>query len=141
MDVSAIEIELERGETGLGFNIRGGIDQPYIHHDKGIFVTKIRDDGAAAKDGRINVGDKILSINDTSVEDVQHDDAVALFVRAGDSVKLLVQPGAERTILEMHESAVYDRPPARAENSTTWVLPLVVIGVAVIGGVFYFKLR
>ena len=41
------EIVLIRGEDGLGFNIRGGYDAPYIKEDPGIFVTKIRDSGAA----------------------------------------------------------------------------------------------
>ena len=43
------EIELHRGDDGLGFNIRGGTDQPYVKEDCGIFVTKIRDSGAAKK--------------------------------------------------------------------------------------------
>ena len=48
--------------TGLGFNIKGGRDQPHVPRDPGIFVTKIRDDGAAAKDGRLQKGDKILEV-------------------------------------------------------------------------------
>jgi len=43
------EIELHRGDDGLGFNIRGGNDAPYVKEDFGIFVTKIRDSGAAKK--------------------------------------------------------------------------------------------
>ncbi|XP_077862566.1 synaptojanin-2-binding protein-like [Saccoglossus kowalevskii] len=62
VDLPSIEIELERGQTGLGFNIRGGVDQPYINQDSGIFVTKIREDGAAGKDGRLMIGDKILEV-------------------------------------------------------------------------------
>ena len=45
---------------GLGFNIKGGEDQPLVAGDTGIFVTKIREEGAAAKDGRLQRGDKIL---------------------------------------------------------------------------------
>ena len=47
---------------GLGFNIRGGIDIPHINGDTGIFVTKIRENGAAFKDGRLKEGDKILEV-------------------------------------------------------------------------------
>ena len=47
---------------GLGFNIQGGIDSPYIQGEKGIYVVKIRSNGAAAKDGRLNEGDQILSV-------------------------------------------------------------------------------
>ena len=48
--------------SGLGFNIRGGYDQPLLPNDDGIFVTKIRDSGSAAKDGRLKEGDKILEV-------------------------------------------------------------------------------
>lgn len=46
-DVVVKEIELQRGNEGLGFNIRGGNDQPYIVGDNGIFVSRVRDTGAA----------------------------------------------------------------------------------------------
>lgn len=47
---------------GLGFNIRGGYDMPHIPEDSGIFVTKIREQGAAAADGRLAEGDKIIQV-------------------------------------------------------------------------------
>jgi hypothetical protein len=48
---------------GLGFNIRGGVDNPHIPGDSGIFVTKVRENGAAFVDGRLKEGDKILSVS------------------------------------------------------------------------------
>ena len=48
--------------AGLGFNIRGGIDNHHVEGDSGIFVTTVRVDGAAAKDGRLAPGDKILEV-------------------------------------------------------------------------------
>ena len=48
--------------AGLGFNIRGGIDNHHVETDAGIFVTTVRVDGAAAKDGRLAPGDKILMV-------------------------------------------------------------------------------
>ena len=47
---------------GLGFNIRGGHDSPYIPGDSSIYVTRIDGEGAAARDGRLGVGDKILEV-------------------------------------------------------------------------------
>ncbi|XP_016102165.1 disks large homolog 2-like, partial [Sinocyclocheilus grahami] len=47
------EITLERGNSGLGFSIAGGIDNPHIGDDPGIFITKIIPGGAAAEDGRL----------------------------------------------------------------------------------------
>lgn len=47
---------------GLGFNIVGGVDQQYVVNDSGIYVSKIKEDGAAALDGRLQEGDKILAV-------------------------------------------------------------------------------
>lgn len=48
---------------GLGFNIVGGVDQQYMKNDSGIYVSKIKECGAAALDGRLQEGDKILSVS------------------------------------------------------------------------------
>ena len=48
--------------TGLGFNIRGGVDNIHVGDDPGIFVTTVKPTGAAAKDGRLHPGDKILEV-------------------------------------------------------------------------------
>ena len=47
---------------GLGFNIRGGLDNIHIGSDPGIFVTTVKPNGAAAEDGRLQPGDKILEV-------------------------------------------------------------------------------
>ena len=46
-DQVVTEIELQRGNEGLGCNIRGGNDQPYVVGDNGIFVSRVRETGAA----------------------------------------------------------------------------------------------
>lgn len=46
----------------MGFNIVGGLDQQYVYNDSGIYVSKIKEDGAAGQDGRLQEGDKILSV-------------------------------------------------------------------------------
>ncbi|XP_039672026.1 uncharacterized protein LOC120568519 [Perca fluviatilis] len=47
------EITLERGNSGLGFSIAGGTDNPHIGEDPSIFITKVIPGGAAAQDGRL----------------------------------------------------------------------------------------
>lgn len=47
----------------MGFNIVGGVDQQYVENDPGIYVSKIKEYGAAALDGRLQEGDKILSVS------------------------------------------------------------------------------
>lgn len=60
--VTEEEISLTRGPSDLGFNIIGETDQQYVSNDSGIFVSRIKENGAAALDGRLQEGDKILSV-------------------------------------------------------------------------------
>lgn len=46
---------LPQGNSGLGFSIAGGTDNPHIGDDPGIFITKIIPGGAAAEDGRLRL--------------------------------------------------------------------------------------
>ncbi|MBN3305071.1 SYJ2B protein, partial [Amia calva] len=77
--------------SGLGFNIVGGTDQQYMHNDSSIYVSRIKENGAAALDGRLREGDKILEINGNKLENLGHHQAVELFRTAGEDVELRVQ--------------------------------------------------
>lgn len=48
---------------GLGFSIAGGVGNQHIPGDNSIYVTKIIEGGAAHKDGRLQIGDKILAVS------------------------------------------------------------------------------
>nr|XP_023656256.1 disks large homolog 3-like isoform X12 [Paramormyrops kingsleyae] len=85
------EIILERGNSGLGFSIAGGIDNPHIPDDPGIFITKIIPGGAAAMDGRLGVNDCVLRVNEVDVSEVVHSQAVEALKEAGPVVRLLVR--------------------------------------------------
>ncbi|XP_019730491.1 discs large homolog 1-like protein isoform X12 [Hippocampus comes] len=85
------EITLERGNSGLGFSIAGGIDNPHIGEDPSIFITKVIVGGAAAQDGRLRVNDVILRVNDVDVRDVTHSRAVEALKEAGSLVRLYVR--------------------------------------------------
>ncbi|XP_069046125.1 disks large homolog 2 isoform X11 [Lepisosteus oculatus] len=85
------EITLERGNSGLGFSIAGGTDNPHIGDDPGIFITKIIPGGAAAEDGRLRVNDCILRVNDVDVSEVSHSKAVEALKVAGSIVRLYVR--------------------------------------------------
>ncbi|XP_015461044.2 disks large homolog 1 isoform X21 [Astyanax mexicanus] len=95
------EITLERGNSGLGFSIAGGTDNPHIGEDPSIFITKIIPGGAAAQDGRLRVNDCILRVNDVNVRDVTHSKAVEALKEAGCIVRLYVRrrkPGSEKIV-------------------------------------------
>ncbi|XP_037313804.2 discs large homolog 1-like protein isoform X3 [Pungitius pungitius] len=85
------EITLERGNSGLGFSIAGGTDNPHIGEDPSIFITKVIGGGAAAQDGRLRVNDVILRVNDADVRDVTHSRAVEALKEAGSLVRLYVR--------------------------------------------------
>ncbi|XP_020614630.1 disks large homolog 1-like isoform X2 [Orbicella faveolata] len=84
------EIVLTKGTKGLGFSIAGGKGNQHVPDDDGIYITKIIDGGAAQMDGRLQVGDKIVRVNDTSLEDVTHEDAVATLKKTQNKVVIVV---------------------------------------------------
>uniref|UniRef100_A0A1A8HWK7 Discs, largehomolog 4 n=1 Tax=Nothobranchius kuhntae TaxID=321403 RepID=A0A1A8HWK7_NOTKU len=93
------EITLERGNSGLGFSIAGGTDNPHIGDDPSIFITKIIPGGAAAQDGRLRVNDSIVFVNDVDVREVTHSFSVEALKEAGPVVRLYIlrrRPPSER---------------------------------------------
>nr|XP_021182363.2 disks large 1 tumor suppressor protein isoform X5 [Helicoverpa armigera] len=94
----SVEIELMKGGSGLGFSIAGGLGNQHIPGDNGIYVTKIMAGGAAHRDGRLRVGDKLLMVKNTShgdvnLDNVTHEDAVAALKATGERVLLVLVPG------------------------------------------------
>lgn len=92
------EITLERGGAGLGFSIAGGTDNPHVGDDPSIYITKLISGGAASADGRLQVNDIILKVNDVDLVDVPHSVAVDGLKRAGNNVHLLVKRKRSSTI-------------------------------------------
>ncbi|XP_037298251.1 disks large 1 tumor suppressor protein isoform X1 [Manduca sexta] len=94
----SVEIELAKGGSGLGFSIAGGLGNQHIPGDNGIYVTKIMAGGAAHRDGRLRVGDKLLMVKNTShgdvnLDNVTHEEAVAALKATGERVQLVLVPG------------------------------------------------
>ncbi|KAK8772513.1 hypothetical protein V5799_024242, partial [Amblyomma americanum] len=61
------------------------------HSDEGIFISRIAEGGAAARDGKLRVGDRVLSINGIDMDGVRHDQAVAMLTGLERFVRLVVQ--------------------------------------------------
>lgn len=49
---------------GLGFSIAGGMGNQHVPGDNSIYVTKIIEGGAAHRDGRLQIGDKIIAVRE-----------------------------------------------------------------------------
>ncbi|XP_053678438.1 disks large 1 tumor suppressor protein [Anopheles nili] len=97
------EIALLRGSTGLGFSIAGGTDNPHINLDASIYITKVIPGGAAHVDGRLQVNDCIVAVNEVRVVNVTHGEAVDALKQAGDRVTLHIRrkrPPAQAPKLE-----------------------------------------
>uniref|UniRef100_A0A3P8YSX0 Disks large homolog 1 n=1 Tax=Esox lucius TaxID=8010 RepID=A0A3P8YSX0_ESOLU len=96
-----MELKLVKGPKGLGFSIAGGVGNQHIPGDNSIYVTKIIEGGAAHKDGRLQIGDKLLAVNSACLEEVSHEDAVAALKNTTDVVYLKV---AKPTSVFMNDS-------------------------------------
>ncbi|XP_038051206.1 disks large homolog 1-like isoform X2 [Patiria miniata] len=89
-----IRIKLVKGTKGLGFSIAGGCGNQHVAGDNGIFVTKIIDGGAAQMDGNLQIGDKIIAVGNDKLEEVTHENAVAVLKATSEVVLLTVIKGA-----------------------------------------------
>merc|ERR1712241_376038 len=82
-------LELQRGQRGFGFSIRGGRE----FHSMPLFVLRMAVDGPAAADGRLRVGDQIVEINGVNTKNMTHAEAIELIKSGGSMVRLLVKRG------------------------------------------------
>uniref|UniRef100_A0AAZ3Q5M3 Discs large homolog 1-like protein n=1 Tax=Oncorhynchus tshawytscha TaxID=74940 RepID=A0AAZ3Q5M3_ONCTS len=96
-----LELKLVKGPKGLGFSIAGGVGNQHIPGDNSIYVTKVIEGGAAHKDQRLQIGDKLLAVNSACLEEVSHEDAVAALKNTPDVVSLKV---AKPTSVFMNDS-------------------------------------
>ncbi|XP_070533872.1 protein scribble homolog isoform X3 [Ptychodera flava] len=80
MVAEKLTVKLSRDEKGgLGFSIAGGSGStPFAGSDESIFISRIAEGGVADREGVLQVGDKILAINNVDVSDARHDQVVAL---------------------------------------------------------------
>lgn len=58
--VVMVTVLVVQGNSGLGFSIAGGTDNPHIGEDPSIFITKVIPGGAAAQDGRLRWDDRVM---------------------------------------------------------------------------------
>ncbi|XP_053089263.1 protein scribble homolog isoform X18 [Pangasianodon hypophthalmus] len=91
-----IVIHKQPGEK-LGISIRGGArghaGNPFDPTDEGIFISKVSSCGAAARDGRLKVGMRILEVGNHSLLGMTHTEAVRVLRATGDTLVMLVCDG------------------------------------------------
>ena len=90
-----IQINRQEG-AGLGIRIAGGKgSNPYKEDDEGIFITRILPESPAKLTG-LKVGDKLLKVNQTSLNDLTHQ-------QAADALKEAVKSGTQMILNVLQE--------------------------------------
>lgn len=141
LNLPIAELVLERGDHGLGFNIRGGVDIPHVPGDTGIFVTRLKEDGAAFKDGRLKEGDKILEVNGKSIEKVTHNEAVQIFITAGNTVRMKVQHGAYAYLMRNRSGARGSRDGGGGQGVKIIIGVISLVAIAGIGFIVFQRMQ
>ncbi|NXA38753.1 MPDZ protein, partial [Eudromia elegans] len=78
-------IELEKGRTGLGLSLAGNKDRSRMS----VFVVGIDPNGAAGKDGRLQIADELLEINGQILFGRTHQNASSIIKCAPSKVKII----------------------------------------------------
>ncbi|XP_071587857.1 multiple PDZ domain protein isoform X4 [Heliangelus exortis] len=78
-------IELEKGRTGLGLSLAGNKDRSRMS----VFIVGIDPNGAAGKDGRLQIADELLEINGQVLYGRTHQNASSIIKCAPSKVKII----------------------------------------------------
>ncbi|XP_067409195.1 multiple PDZ domain protein isoform X3 [Emydura macquarii macquarii] len=78
-------IELEKGRTGLGLSLAGNRDRSRMS----VFIVGIDPNGAAGKDGRLQIADELLEINGQILYGRTHQNASSIIKCAPSKVKII----------------------------------------------------
>ncbi|XP_059805553.1 membrane-associated guanylate kinase, WW and PDZ domain-containing protein 2 isoform X1 [Hypanus sabinus] len=87
-DLEYYTVELERGPTGFGFSVRGGVE-----YDMDLYVLGMIAGGPAMNSGKIRVGDQLVEINGEKTLGLTHSQAIDLIKHAPTSLQLLMRCG------------------------------------------------
>lgn len=89
-----ISTTIQRDFNGSpGFSVASGTGDVIV-------ISSIASGGAAERDGKLRVGDRVLSINGTNVRNARHDQAVALLTgHCGSDIYLVVQRDANSSVI------------------------------------------
>ncbi|XP_077478794.1 tyrosine-protein phosphatase non-receptor type 13 isoform X2 [Stigmatopora argus] len=83
LEEEVMKMELEKPQSGgLGFSVIGG--------ERGIFVKSITAGGVAEASGQLQVGDRLLKVNEETMTGVSHTKAVTTIRKAKGLVRLMV---------------------------------------------------
>ncbi|XP_078055665.1 disks large homolog 5a isoform X12 [Mustelus asterias] len=91
-ETEVVEFAKDRDDMdlkALGFDVAGGVDEPYLPGDSGIFVIKV-DKGSIA-DGRLRVNDCLLRINDVDLTNKDRKHVIKAVLNGGGVINMIVR--------------------------------------------------
>ncbi|KAF6101030.1 scribble planar cell polarity protein [Phyllostomus discolor] len=139
-----LTLTIVRQTGGLGISIAGGKGStPYKGDDEGIFISRVSEEGPAARAGvrvgdkllegifisriaeggaahragTLQVGDRVLSINGVDMAEARHDHAVSLLTTASPTIALLLE--REAGVPLPPSPPPHSPPPLTAAPATT----------------------
>eukprot|EP00062_Callorhinchus_milii_P012013 gi/632958600/ref/XP_007895134.1/ PREDICTED: tyrosine-protein phosphatase non-receptor type 13 isoform X3 [Callorhinchus milii] len=107
------EVELSKKENSLGISVTGGVNTSVRHG--GIYVKAIIPGGTAEADGRVQKGDRVLSVNGINLEGATHKQAVETLRNTGQVVSLLLEKG-QLPATSVHAPVTPQCTPPSADN-------------------------
>ncbi|XP_062935398.1 protein scribble homolog isoform X3 [Cynocephalus volans] len=123
-----LTLTIVRQTGGLGISIAGGKGStPYKGDDEGIFISRVSEEGPAARAG-VRVGDKLLEVNGVVLQDAEHHEAVEALRGAGTTVQMrvwrerMVEPENAVTVTPLRPEDDYS---PRERRGGTLRLPLL----------------
>ncbi|KAE8632900.1 hypothetical protein XENTR_v10001709 [Xenopus tropicalis] len=126
-------IELEKGKTGLGLSLAGNKDRSRMS----VFIVGIDPNGAAGKDGRLQIADELLEINGQILYGRSHQNASSIikcapskvkiiFIRNKDAVNQMAVCPVKATEPSFPNSSAFSNLEVEEESVPSPVLPLNV---------------
>ncbi|XP_044283650.1 multiple PDZ domain protein isoform X16 [Varanus komodoensis] len=104
-------IELEKGKAGLGLSLAGNKDRSKMS----VFVVGIDPNGAAGKDGRLQIADELLEINGQVLYGRTHQNASSIIKCAPSKVKIIFIRSKDA----VHQMAVCPGKPIETSPSSS----------------------
>ncbi|ETE71812.1 Tyrosine-protein phosphatase non-receptor type 13, partial [Ophiophagus hannah] len=115
------EVTLVKNENGLGISVtvlfdKGGVNTSVKYG--GLYVKAIIPKGAAEADGRIQKGDRVLSVNGITLEGATHKQAVEIMRNTGQEVHLVLEKG-QLPAARVHAPTTSQCTPANKPGHST----------------------
>ncbi|XP_072292370.1 tyrosine-protein phosphatase non-receptor type 13 isoform X3 [Eucyclogobius newberryi] len=82
-------VELKKANGSLGISVAGGVNTNVRYG--GIYIKTLVLGGAAERDARIQIGDRLLEVDGSNLRGVTHQQAVECLKRTGEVVSLLLE--------------------------------------------------